>query len=555
MLAVAAIAALTGAPLARSAAVIAELEPDGSLAPVTDPVADLQDALRRGARRVILPVGGRMAAPAAGGSALDMVEVVRHAGGTAWLVPDLARAYRVVTSEPFPEPEAAEAAALALADDERGALDAAYRRALERIAPGWPHLLEQQNRARLPPPLAALLTGAERGVRRAERWRAAGDRAAAYVRLTEAAALADAASRLDHILRLVAEGDLSRARAELQRARESSDPVAWLPAGEDAPVTIGAHLRAASLFLAAADEWAWGEEAAARGRSARAALESPAGPERARLTSRAIASNVADGVAPLLVASALAGMHAERAEDRAALEQPAGPSFTANPDSLRALAAASSRAAAAALESLDRSSKLDHPASAPDTGSGSGSGSALSHDVVVARRLLGLVDDHGELNRVPGRTRVPDDRAPLLALVAAQAAFDRLGDAIARARRLGPELDPWTGQVLAVERPSGLSAALALAERAVRRQAASARVAIGWIPVGARIAYQAAAALARGDRSERVKALELYQAASAECRLAVLLALSESEGPRSAPAAAAARAGCRPSPSAPRGCR
>ncbi len=68
---VAALAAVTGATLRRSAVVIAELEPDGSLAPVDDPLVQVQEALRRGARRVVLPLGGGTATPAGAAQPVD----------------------------------------------------------------------------------------------------------------------------------------------------------------------------------------------------------------------------------------------------------------------------------------------------------------------------------------------------------------------------------------------------------------------------------------------------------------------------------------------------
>ncbi len=552
---VAALAAVTGATLRRSAVVIAELEPDGSLAPVDDPVVQVQEAMRRGARRVVLPLGGGTATPAGAAQPVDLMALVRRSGGAVWLAPDLTRAYRSLTGAILPEPDAAGDRDLALAAVEREALQRAYRRALERLAPSWPKLLEQQNRARQAPPLAALVAAVERGARRAERWRAAGDQVAAYVQLAEAAALADAALRLEQILRLVADGELERAREELDAAHVAPEVARLVPPGNAAPVAIGDHLRATGVFALAATSWAWSEEAAARARPARAALAALSSVPRDRMSSRATARKAAEAVAPLLVASAHARLQAELATDRAGFERGGGPGFSADDESLRALAAADAAAAAAALEQLDA---LAQPASAESgpaaPGDAPSPGSAIP-DAVAARRMLELVDATGDLTRGSGRARVSPERSPLLALAIARHAFERTGDALARARRLRPQLNHWTGQVASVGRPSRLRTALTLAEAAARRQATAARVAIGSIPLGARLAFQAARSLSRGDRAERFKAVELFQTASAECRLAVLVALSESVAPTSAAGSVAARGGCPPSPSARRACR
>ena len=563
-LATAALAALTGARLPRSSVVIAELDPDGSLAPVADPLTEVQAALARGARRIVLPIGGGAApAPSQQGQSratVNLVRVIRTAGGHAWLAPDLPAAYRALTGSPLPEPEPAAVADLVLSRDEQTALDAAYRRALERMAAGWPRLVEQQNRARLPAPLASLFAGAERGARRAERHRAAGDAVAAYVRMTEAAALADAAVRLDQILRLVAEGDLAQARIELDGARVAPDP-SLLAAPGGAPVTIADHLRATSVYALGAARWAWTEEAAARARPARAAFDAVARLDRTRLAAPATARELAENLAPVLVAGARARLLADVTQDRTALEPGGarGAVFAADQGTLRQLTAGDAEAAAVALATLDHALPDGGPAPAQAAASPAAStadrpAAVRPPDLVVAERVLSLVDD-GDLARAAGRPRVAADRSPLLALALARRVFDGAADALARTRRLAPVVDPWSGQVVALGRPGRLRVALALAERSARQHASSARVAVGAIPLGARLAFQAAAALARGDRAERVKALELYQAASAECRLAVLLALSEAVAPTSAPAVAIAREGCRPSPSARRRCR
>ncbi|HKE14282.1 MAG TPA: hypothetical protein VKB80_05445 [Kofleriaceae bacterium] len=557
-LAVAALAALTGASLDSSAVVIAELEPDASLGPVDDPVRQVQDALRRGARRLVLPYGGASITPAGSDAPVDLIRLSREAGAEAWMAPDLGRAYRSLTGAPLPEPEPAAVRDLALARDERGALDTGYHRALERIADTWPHLLEQQNRARMAPPLAALVAAAESGARRAERWRAAGDRAAAYVRLTEAAALADAAARLDQILRLVADGELDRARAEVDAARAPPEAARMVPPGDDPPTTIGEHLRASGVFALAATSWAWSEEAAARGKRARAALASLAGADRARLADPATARKVAEAVAPLLIASARARLEADLALDRGALDPGGGPGFTADADHLRQLAAADASAAAAAVADLGALAGGATGADARSARRASDEEAAPDDapEAVAARRILALVGDDGDLARGSGRAVVAAERSPLLALAVARRAFEGAGAALARARRLRPELDPWTGQVSVVGRPGRLRLALSLAAGAARQQATAARVAIGSIPVGARLAFEAAQDLSRGDRLERVKAVELYQAASAECRLAILLALSEKAAARTSGAGSAtARAGCPPSPSARSACR
>lgn len=488
-LAVAVLAGLTGAAVDPEAVVLADLAPDGTLVPLEDPVAALERAIARGARRVILPLGGQAAAPRAGKKPVDLVRLAARRGAAAALAPDLPHAYRALTGAPMPEAGPVAAGDMVLAADELGALTAAYQRHLQRVAEAWPALVEQQTRARLSPPTAALLDAAAAGTRRAERLRAGHEIAAAYVRLTRAASAADAARRVEEVLALVRGGDAAGAAAALTAGLA---PPAAVPIAPTGSAQADAHLRAIAAAAHAAESAAWSAEATALGPAAHAAIAAigktrPAPEAEQRL---------AEAIAPALLAAARAREHGARAADRLSFPAARGAGFVPDSAAVAELTRRHREAGGALIAVVDR-----RPAAAP-----------RSAELTAARRLL------AETASGAGQ--------PLARLGAARLGHDLIERAMARTREVAADIDPWSGAVISIGRPDRLAVALRVAEKTARQAAAAARVATGRIPLGARISYQAARALAAGRAADRLFAIELYRAASSECRLAILLTVS-----------------------------
>ncbi len=501
-LAVAVLAGLTGAAVDPRAAVLADLAPDGTLVALEDPAAALERAIARGVRRIILPLGGASFTPRGAKKPVDLVRLATRRGAAAALAPDLPHAYRALTGAPMPEAAPLDAADMALAPEETGALAAAYQRHLQRVAEAWPALVEQQTRARLSPPTAALVDAAAAGARRAERLRAGREIAAAGIRLTRAASAADAARRIEEVLSLVRNGDPAGAAAALA-AGLAAPPVPPVPPATShetgsrgvtpwASARADGHLRAIAAAAAAAESTAWSAEASALGPAAQAAVAA-AGRDRPSVEAE---QRLAEAVGPALLAAARAREHAARAADRLSFPAPVGPGFVPDAAALAELTRRHREAASALIALVDRK-----PAAAPP-----------SAELTEARRLVA-------------------DSAAATASPAARLGAARLGHelverALARGREVGADIDPWSGAIVRIAHPERLAIALRVAERAARQAAAAARTATGRVPLAARVAYQAARALAAGRAADRLFALELYRAASSECRLAVLLTLT-----------------------------
>jgi len=487
-LAVAVLAGMTGARLDPGVAVLADLAADGTLVPLEDPVATLERALARGARRVILPLGGASAARA-GKKPVDLVRLAAQRGAAAALAPDLPHAYRALTAAPMPDPAPVEPGEMALAPGELAALATIYQRHLQRVAAAWPTLVEQQTRARLSMPTAALIDAAAAGSRRAERLRAAREVAGGTIRLARAASAAEAASRIEEVLALVRNGDAAGASAALAAVLAAPAMPPITPAGAG---SADAQLRAVAAAASAAESAAWTAEASALGPAAQAAIAA-VGKDRPSIEAE---HRLAEAIAPAILAAERAREHAARTADRVALPIPQDGGFLPDPAALAELTRRHREAAGALIAIVDR-----RPAVAP-----------RSAELTAARRLLAAP--------------VPATASPAARLGAARLGHELVERAIARGREVGADIDPWSGAVIRIAHPERLATALRVAEKAARQAAAAARTATGHIPVAARVWYQAARALASGRAADRLFAVELYRSSSSESRLAVLLAAS-----------------------------
>ena len=488
-LAVAVLAGLTGAALDPKVAVLADLAPDATLVALEDPVAALDRAVAGGARRLILPLGGATAARRGSKKPVDLVRLAARRGATAALAPDLPHAYRALTGAPMPEAAPVEVAAMGLASGELGALAAAYQRHLQRVAEAWPVLVEQQTRARLSAPTAALVDAAGAGARRAERLRAGQQIAGATVRLTRAASAADAARRIEEVLALARNGDRAGAAAALTAALTTPPAPPIPPTGS---AQTDAHLRAIAASAHAAESAAWSAEAAALAPAAHAAIAS-VGADR---PSTEAEHRLAEAIAPALLAAARAREHAARAADRTSFPVPRGAGLVPDTAALTELIRLHREATSALLASIDR-----RAATPP-----------RSAELTAARRLL--IDTPASTVSLAAR------------LGTARLAHELVERALSRGREVAADIDPWSGAIVGIGHPERLASLLRVAERSARQAAAAARTATGHIPLAARLSYQAARGLATGRAADRLFAIELYRAASAECRLAVLLTVS-----------------------------
>ncbi|MBT8495088.1 MAG: hypothetical protein KJO07_18730, partial [Deltaproteobacteria bacterium] len=95
---------------------------------------------------------------------------------------------------------------------------------------------------------------------------------------------------------------------------------------------------------------------------------------------------------------------------------------------------------------------------------------------------------------------------------------------ISRWYSLGVQRDRYTGKAIAIKHNKAFINMLENAERTAREHAHAAKVAVGHVPVQARIEYQKARVLREGNIDDKMKALEAFWAASSYSQTAVVMA-------------------------------
>ncbi|RMH41455.1 MAG: hypothetical protein D6689_10940, partial [Deltaproteobacteria bacterium] len=276
--AVAALAAVTGAAPRPGAAVAGAVAPDGTLVPA-------------------VPGPATPAATAPPG--------------------DLRAAFHAVTGRALPAPRPVPPAAMALSAAERARVRARAGALRLQLALYWDALLSAKHRPRLPAAVAAWVDGALAAGADGERLARAGRDAASYARLADALALAAAADLVLRSIDAVARGDLDGAAIAIEAAtaRPGGADDARTRAATAAVDTVDRALAAADAFAAASAAAAMEVWAEARGRDARAALaalrDAPPDPS----DPIALADRVAAVVAPVALARGRADAWARAAAD------------------------------------------------------------------------------------------------------------------------------------------------------------------------------------------------------------------------------------------------
>ena len=392
-------------------------------------------------------------------------EVRANATASDALGPDgtnLYPAYARVTGMTLPTASPVTATDMQLDAPVTDALAITYQRWQQRLAIEWAAILQLESAGRLPDSLVALRDDATQATARAEALRKQGQLAAANAYERRAWTAAASANKIYDVLSLVRMGKLTEATAALGAIDTVGPQASSLldRIGSRHPGALAGQLQMVAAARAALRATA--EHAiAVRGTPAAAQLlASLASAAPDELVDNATAEHVATSIVPILVATARARAELWTADD--ALELPSADiAYSANDDTLSREAIVLRDAATAQLTPT----------------------AALAHEVLALER-----------------------RSPTsVALAVADVAEDLAArDQAARVTELEP--------------------LLAAAEQNARAHARAARVAIGSIPLAAKLAFAAATAERTGSLAEQRDALADFWAASAAAREAVRFA-------------------------------
>jgi hypothetical protein len=509
------LAALTGEPIDPRATVVGTLDPDGTIGPIAGLPALVLGAIAHGKTRIGYPRGMRVARTPAGD--VDVAELAKAHHAEAIDVGDVYDVYQLVTHKRLPAPVALAEADLALAAEDRVALEAAYRDWQARLAGEWAALLQLEQAGRVPPAITRMVRRAHDRSERAEVRRRAGQLVAALADVRAAWLEATAANATSVVVGKLAAGEVDGAVAAISaldpgpRVRAAFDAAGALP-----PTTIGGHLAMLEALQAALRGWALRAAADDAVRATTEVLGALRGKPATELGAPATAAAVADATAPAVRAMLRAGAELTTAEQVLARAPDRGVAYTCTPASVQH--AATGLASLAAVLLRDAEASVTEPAARREP----------IGDDEARRRLAAREPGYAVADRL---SRGASDSLPVELVTAwgpdtCRAGLLRLASAALVTREaaqliLGHDV---AGVVDAGNHAALLRALIAGAQRTARARARAARIATGAVPLQARLAYQLAAVEATGSVDDQLDAIAELWAATAIADAAILLA-------------------------------
>lgn len=501
------LAAWTGATIAPSTTLVANLAPDGTLGPIADLAGAVRAAAASGHTRIAVASG--QAAELAGAT---------PAGTSLVEVDDLASAYRALTGKLLPATVPVAPEDMALDAETVASLEARYKLWQQKLAIEWAAILQLESAGRIPPQLVHLRDTSKALGQAAEQLRKKKLLGAAYPRVFAAVLYAQVANQSYDVLAKVRATRTNEALALLDRhATAAALSVPTLTTiGNRTPRTVGGHISIVAAFYSALRAWTFETTAAQAFARARSVLEQLVGKSSAELGSDETAQLVAGNVVPALLYAGQATLETTVALDQLELASRSEPALVISGESARHRAATLEAAAASELAWLDSV-----------TGAGDAErAAAIGHEpeVLVARMLSSLPQSSAPAAQVQ-RSWENDVSASLMELARTELALASLMELRATYDWLAIRFDTsGSGKVATIAHERAFATMLAGAERAARMHAHAARVATGTIPVQARLAYQNAVDARTGSLDDQLAALAQFWASSAYSELAVMLA-------------------------------
>ena len=507
------LAALTGAPIDPRTTVVGTLDPDGTIGPIAGLPSLVRDAIAHGKTRIGYPRGMRVVRTPAGD--IDVVALAKAHHGEAIELGDVHDAYQLLTRKQLPAPVPLAEADLALAADDRVALDAAYRGWQARLASEWAALLQLEQAGRPPPAIARMVRLAHERSERAEVRRRAGQLVAALADVRAAWLEATVANTTAALVGTVAASQIDGAVAAIialdpgPRVRAAFDAAGALP-----PTTIGGHLAMLEALQAVLRGWALRETAADAVRATTELLGALRGKPVSELGASATATAVADAAAPAVRAMLRAGAELTAAEQVLARAPDRGVAYTCTPASMQQAVAGLTSLAVAELRDAETAGDPTRPRDALDDGARHRL-AAREPGYAVAERLARGASDSLPVELVTAWGK--DTCSAGLLQLASAALVNREAARLILRHEVTAVVDAGNHAAL-------LRALIASAQRAARARARAARIATGAVPLQARLAYQLAAVEATGSVDDQLDALAELWTATAIADAAILLA-------------------------------
>lgn len=515
------LASILGTPIDPTVTMTGIVNPDGTIGPVGGIPHKFEAAAKGGKKRLGYPVGQRYDIDFNTKRPVDLQEVARQNGAEAVEVADLYEAYTLLTGQTLPRPVPLDEREMEIGGETEKRLAAMYDGWLGLYRMHEDKLLVLARAGNLPAPLLKLGVIAQEERVTAERLRQQGLSSAAYQRIVRATVYAASATSVMDIVAYVQKGDAEGAWKRLMKEINVQDRTirSLKTIGQRTPQTIAEYLLQLSAFQPAIAGWGQEQWGMARLREAAEFLESLEKMPPEQLASTETRDKVVDAITVPILYLTRGEAYARVSLETLEIESAEGLAFQPTAEGAKRLALSFSSAAAANLAYFE--SIIVEPAAA-DWGIAREQAEERVYKIepryLVAKwafMLPGAAAQHFGW----GEGSLP---ATMAALGGSILSYYSSATIIAEWYSLGVTDGP-RGDSMVTQEKAFINM-LTQAERKAREHAHAAKVAIGQVPVQARIHYQNARVLREGTTRDKLRALEEFWAASTYSQVAVMLA-------------------------------
>jgi uncharacterized protein len=515
------LAALTGAPVDPTATLTGIVNPDGTIGPVGGIPEKFLGSLAKGKKKLGFPIGMRFAKSEASGQLIDVVQLAKDHGAVAIEIANVREAYKLLTGNQLPEPVPVSAAEMALNEETGRAIDSEYKEWQKRLSGDWATLLQLGQSGRLPSELLRLAKLAQSTAEHAEKLHQQGLLFAAYRKMLDAWVYAASATETYNVLASVQANNIAGAVAKLGALDEQTTDV-FKKVGTLRPATLGSHLQMISAFQAALRGWGFKTFAADRIASTKRLLESLA--DNPEVGSAQVAEAVVGQVMPTMLLLSKTASETALANQVLEFETESSVNYGCSIPNVKRLSAAFQSASAAGIHYFDRLVVQPLAEQARLTENAARQRIAMVEpDYLVAYMTAQLPSSEvlaKELKATWGESSIAWG---LMSLAGNELAYSSAAQLIAKHYSLDVHTDA-SGRPDRIRYDKAFIHMLASAEHSARASARAARIAIGSIPIQAKLAYQLAVAERAGDLADQLDALAAFWTSSAYSQMAVALA-------------------------------
>jgi hypothetical protein len=522
------IASMLGAKIDPAATMTGTVNPDGTIGPVGGIPQKFAAGAAAGKKRLGYPVGQRFDTDMNTKEKVDLKEVARANGADATEISDVYQAYEFLTGTPLPHPEAIDEKEMQIGDAVEKKIADKYAGWAELYARHADEIVALYKAGNLPKGLFDLAKIAQTESQEAAKLVQQGLPATAYLRIVRATVYAAAATSVAAILDDVQKNDVKGAFALLDKevAVQDRTTTAIDSIAKTIPATIGDHLLQISAYASAVKGWGaekWGIDRLTREIDD---LHSMDKMSAERLASNEVRDALVDAIASPILMLTSGEAQARVAEESLEIEAVESLAYKCSVPNAEALATSFASAAAANtayFESLFVKDFSEEKNIAEKT----------VIDLIMAAEPRYLVAKFafqiGLFAAGQGEFHWKKDDLPmvLLTLSASIMSYLESSSVIADWYSLDVQREGGVihgGEVKGIGQEKAFINMLTQAEEKAREHANEAKIAIGQVPIQARIHYQNAKVLRDGSDKDKLDALEEFWWASAYSQIAVMLA-------------------------------